>query len=68
MKLANWGIDIPEYWKHDKLLRNKDGQTIAIIQSSRGIIPDEYWMHDVDMKDYNGNSIRSNLVKYNYIY
>ena len=36
--------------------------------SSQGIVPDEYWMHDVNIKDYYGNSIKSNLYKYNYIY
>ena len=49
MGLAHYGINIPKYWKHDRLLRNKDGQTVAIIQSSRGIIPDEYWIHDIDI-------------------
>ena len=68
MKLAKYNIDIPKYWEHDKLLRNKDGQTVAIILSSKDIVPDEHWMHDVDIEDNNGNSIRSNILKYNCIY
>ena len=68
MLLAKHGIIPSEYWRHDKLLRNKDGQTVAIILSSKGIVPDEYWMHDIDMKDNNGNSIKSNLLRNNYIY
>ena len=68
MALANKKMNIPEKWRHDPLLKNNEGKTVGIILSSQGIIPDDYWMHDIDMKDYNGNSIRSNLLKYNYIY
>ena len=39
-----------------------------MIYSSKGIIPDEYWMHDIDIKDKYSNSIKSNLLEYNYIY
>ena len=41
---------------------------MAIILSSKGIVPDEHWMHDIDIKDNNGNSIKSNLLRNNYIY
>ena len=36
--------------------------------SSKGIVPDEYWMYDIDIKDRWGYSIRSNLLRNNYIY
>ena len=39
-----------------------------MIYSYKGIIPDAYWMHDIDMKDKLRNSIRSNLLRNNYIY
>ena len=32
------------------------------------MIPNNYWIHDINMKDNDGNSIKSNLYDYNYIY
>ena len=36
MKLAKDGIDIPKYWEHDKLLTNKDGETVAMLLAENG--------------------------------
>ena len=30
MILTKCDIDIPKYWEHDKLLTNKDGETVAM--------------------------------------
>ena len=30
MKLAEYNIDIPKYWEHDKLLTDKYGNTLAM--------------------------------------
>ena len=39
MHYALGGHNIPNKWKHDKLLRDKDGGTIAMIYVSNGHIP-----------------------------
>ena len=33
------GYHIPDRWKHDKLLKNKDGYTIAMYYAENGHIP-----------------------------
>ena len=50
------------------MLKNNENQTVSIILSSNGILPSCYWMHDINIKDKYGNSIKSNLEKYNYVY
>lgn len=39
MYLAEKGINIPNEWKHDKLLTNNDGSTVAMCYASKGYIP-----------------------------
>ena len=39
MLLAANGKDIPDQWKHDKLLKNNNGDTIAMYYAKSGIIP-----------------------------
>ena len=39
MILASNGIEIPEYWYHDALLKNNFGFTVAMLQAFCGIIP-----------------------------
>ena len=47
MWMANNKItDIPSKWKHDKLLENKWGQTIASIYAENSVIPPTEWWHD----------------------
>ena len=39
MCYALGGHNIPDEWKHDKLLRNKDGWTVAMCYAKNGHIP-----------------------------
>lgn len=68
MKLACNKIIPPEQWKHDKLLKNRYGGTVAICLAGKGVIPPDYWMHDVNDENIYGDSIKSNLLKNNYVY
>ena len=43
MILTYNGITVPEEWKHDALLTNKYGQTVAIIYIENGSIPPRKW-------------------------
>ena len=43
MHYASGGYDIPDKWKHDKLLKNKHGDTIAMIYASYVYIPPKKW-------------------------
>ena len=45
MLLAANGKDIPDQWKHDKLLKNNNGDTIAMYYAKKGIIPPKEWEH-----------------------
>ena len=36
---------ISDKWKHDKLLRNKHGKTIAMCYAKNGYIPPKEWKH-----------------------
>lgn len=69
INLARHGCEIiPDEWKHDPLKINNNGITVAIGLSANGIIPDKYWIHDINKKDNYGNSIKSNLLRFGYIY
>ena len=39
MIIARYNKEIPEEWKHDKLLRNVNDDTIAMIYAKYGHIP-----------------------------
>ena len=39
MILAQKGIMPPKQWEHDPLLKDQNDNTVAIILSSKGIIP-----------------------------
>ena len=36
MKLAEYNIDIPKYWEHDPLLKDKYGKTVAMLLAENG--------------------------------
>ena len=64
-------IEVPKEWLYEPeyILSNGINKfTTAIKLSSEGVVPDGYWIYDIDIKDNNGNSIRDNLFRYNYIY
>ena len=50
MKLAYYGIDIPKYWEHDKLLTEKHGSTIAMCYALGGHNIPNKWKHDKLLK------------------
>ena len=68
MKLACNKIIPPEEWKHDKMLKNVYGGTVAICLAGKGVIPPEEWMHDINIANSYNDSIKSNLLNNNYIY
>lgn len=50
-------IDVTEKWRHDPLIRDKDGNTVAMIFARRGKdIPIE-WRHNIDVKNKSGWSL-----------
>ena len=55
-KITDIGISNP-------LNRNIDGDTVAILLSSKGIIPPRQWMHDVNLRNHIGETIKSYLYQ-----
>ena len=45
MLLAIHNITSPKEWIHNPALRDNEGNTVAIILSTRGIIPPKEWIH-----------------------
>ena len=54
MKLAEHDINIPEYWKHDPLLTDNNGYTVAMHYAYRGHNISDKWKHDKLLKDKDG--------------
>ena len=51
MLFADRDIIPPKEWNHDPLIKNVNGQTIALILAGSGIIPPKEWEHDKFIKD-----------------
>ena len=54
MFLANKGIIPPKEWHHDPLMKNYEGNTVAIILAKRRIIPPKEWEHNKYVRNNNG--------------
>ena len=57
MILANNKIKIPSFWYHDSELKDKNGNTVAMIIAKTRKIPDKVWQHKPQMKNDNSNKI-----------
>lgn len=43
---------IPDHFRHDPILINNKGNTVAMIFAYNGNIPPEEWEHDPNFKNY----------------
>lgn len=65
MHLASKGItDIPNEWRHapDFNVKNNEGNTVALVYSSSGIIPPSEWQHDPTIHDAVGYTVAMRLA------
>ena len=57
MIMAIHGNIPPKEWIHDKMMKNKNGETVALILAEWRIIPPPQWIHNVKIRGGNRKSI-----------
>lgn len=62
MRLADLGLEVPEYLRHDPSLSNNHGDTIALLYSNIGKEVPDWCQHDPKIQNAWGHTVYINMI------
>ena len=64
MYISEYRKEFPKKeWCHSGILRNNEGQTVAMILARNGVIPPAIWKHDSQLRDNECKRVSDYLIE-----